>query len=160
MRTATLMGLQEVVVQYRLHVQRRVACSHREDANILLHHNNPSVLIHNFNIAALKGAVVLATCHLNAVTLTKRSIKLCHHLTVHLNAASLKRRLYLVAALLGVREQILKEGVWGLFADHILRAISPTATVIVLLIWLFHLYLLFLFCHKVTYIFANTLKTT
>ena len=99
------------------------------------------------------------SCHLNAVAFTQRRVKLRHHLTIHLNAASLQRRLYLVAALLGVREQILKESVRGLFAYHILRAVSSTATVIVLLIWLFHLSFSF-FSHKVTDIFANTLKTT
>ena len=57
MRTAVLTTLHEVIVEYSLHVQRLMTGCHREDADVLLHDNEPTVFIDYLHIARLKDVL-------------------------------------------------------------------------------------------------------
>ena len=55
---AFLSRLAEIVVEHRLHVQRRVSAGHREDARLFLNHNEPAVFVDNLDVAALEALLV------------------------------------------------------------------------------------------------------
>ena len=76
--------------------------SHRKYANVLLYYHNPAVLVHHFGVLALECVAALVSADRYLVAGVKGEVELSYNLTVDLDAASLKRSLYLVAALLNV----------------------------------------------------------
>ena len=107
---AVLAAFLEVVVEHRLHVQRRVAASHRQDSRLFLHDDEPAIFIDNAYIAAAERLLValgLAHSHLHAGL--QQVAKLRHSLAVHLDALTLQRLLDLGAALLHVLQQKLQK---------------------------------------------------
>ena len=114
MGRAGLPRLVEIVVEHRFHVQRLMACRHRQDAYILLHHHQPLVLVDQFDIAVSEQQVIsLRATHVNPHTWFQREVKLRHRLAIDTDAAPLQRLFHLVTALpLHVlkqeREQLLR----------------------------------------------------
>ena len=110
-----LTRLLKIVVEHRLHVQTGVTSRHRKDANGLLHHDEPLVLIHDLHITALEALLVaLSLAHGNLHAPLQGEVKLAHGLAVHLDTSALQRRLDLRTTLLHVGQQPFQQ--WhGLF---------------------------------------------
>ena len=95
-----------------------MTCSHRQNTDIFLYDDEPLVLIHNLDVAALERLLValgLADGHLHATF--QLEVKLCHGLAVDLDTTSLQRRLDLGATLLDVFQQPFQQRL--LFVHHV-----------------------------------------
>ena len=107
---AFLARLQEVVVEHRLHIERRMACCHRQNADILLYNDEPSVFVYNLNVATLELVLLLVTADDNLVACFKLVVELSYHSSVHGNATTLQRCFQLGAALAYVIDEIFEQG--------------------------------------------------
>ena len=130
-----LAALLEVIIEHALHVQTRVARSHREDADSLLYYDEPLVLIHNLHVTALETLLValgLTHSHLHAAL--QGEVKLAHGLAVHLDTSSLQRSLDLGLRLLHVGQQPFQQ--WhGLIHDVMVVIALTVVSTIVSHIW-------------------------
>lgn len=88
---ALLARLEEVVVENRLHIERRMARCHRQDADILLYNYEPSVFIDNLYVATLELILSLVAADCNLVACLKLVVELSYHSSVHGNATTLQR---------------------------------------------------------------------
>ena len=109
--------------------------SHRQDARLLLHHDQPLILIHDLHPTALEAPLVtlgVAHCHLHAPL--QGEVKLAHGLAVHLDTSALQRRLDLRTTLLHVGQQPFQQ--WhGLIHDVMVVIALTVVSTIVSHIW-------------------------
>ena len=115
-RTA-LLRLVEIVVEDGLDVARLMPGSHRQDAHVLVHHDEPLVLVDQLQVAAAQHQVVafrLAHGHLHSWC--EGIVELRHRLAVDADATALQRLLHLRATL--TAECLQEKLQQGLFALH------------------------------------------
>ena len=98
-----LSRLAEIVVEQRLHVERRVSRRHRQYSRFFLYHYEPPVFIDYLHIAAFQRVVVaLRLADGNNHTGFQRVVKLRDNLPVNHYAATLQSSLHLSTTLLDV----------------------------------------------------------
>ena len=98
MGCAALLGLTEIVVEHRLHVERLMSCRHRQYAWLLLYYHEIWILVNKVHISTLEGVVFLTLRHANLHATSQRIVKLSNYLAIHLDASAMKSVLNLVAA--------------------------------------------------------------
>ena len=151
MSLTVLAGLVEVIIQYGLHVERRMTGSHAEDTHVLLNYDDVAVFVNNLDVSALEDLLVLlglAYAHLHARF--QGVVKLGDGLSIHLDSPTLQGLLHLgLARTLHVLHQPLQQLCWFLHlvvvvfvGVAIAVSIVAVLTEITFIILLFH----FLFC--------------
>ena len=90
-----LFRLLEIVVEHRLHIERFMAGSHRQDAYVLFHHHQETVFVNNLHITTFENVVALCLAHRYLHAGLQGVVELCHHLSINLDATTLQCGLYL-----------------------------------------------------------------
>ena len=102
-RRTLLSRLPEIVVEQRLHVERRVSRRHRQYAGLLLYYHQPAVLIDYLQITTFQRVVVaLRLADGNNHSGLQGEVKLRDDLPVNHDAATLQSSLHLSTTLLDV----------------------------------------------------------
>ena len=106
--TTLLMRLGKIVVEHRLHVQRRVSGCHGQNAYVLFYYDNPAVFVDNLDKLVLEIALTFVAANADGVAGIKRCVELCYNLAVDSYAMSLQYGLGLGAAFANGLEQVFK----------------------------------------------------
>ena len=109
MSRTVLARLTEIVVENSLDIERAVACSHREDAWLLVDNQEITVFVDDMYVAVLELHILLRLAHRDLHSRFKGEIELGHDLVVDLDAMTGERCFHLRTALVEMRQQPVEE---------------------------------------------------